>query len=126
MSVVKEFKEFINRGSLVDIAVGMIIATAFGNIVNSLVNDMIMPPIGYIIGGIDFSKLGFAINEATCIAYGKFIQTIINFFIIAFSVFLLLRAVNSFKKKEAAIEAPAVKSEEEKLLTEIRDLLKNR
>jgi len=128
MSMIKEFKEFAMRGSVVDLAVGIIIGAAFGKIVTSLVNDVIMPPIGILIGGVDFSNLWLTLKDATATApavvvkYGAFINTIIDFVIVAFAIFILIRAINSFKKKAEA--APAAPPREEVLLTEIRDLLK--
>ena len=135
-SFVKEFKEFAVKGNAIDMAVGVIIGGAFGKIVSSIVNDLIMPPIGWLIGGIDFKDLKYdmpvnPLNEGAepvSIAYGNFIQTCLDFFIIAFCVFLLVRMLMklSRKKKEekAAPAAPAEPSEEVKLLTEIRDALK--
>lgn len=135
MSVVKEFKEFAMRGSVVDLAVGVVIGGAFGRIVSSLVDDVIMPPIGYITGGVDFGQLKWvlkAANEAqgveeVSIAYGNFINSLVQFLIVAFCIFLLIKVINSMKRKEeAAPEAPPAPSKEEVLLTEIRDLLKNK
>ncbi len=128
MSMLKEFKEFAMRGSVVDLAVGIIIGAAFGKIVTSLVNDVLMPPIGILVGGVDFSSLALTLkdaippNPAVVIRYGAFLNTIIDFIIVAFAIFRLIRAINSFKKKEAA--APAAPPRQEVLLTEIRDLLK--
>ena len=128
MSMMKEFKEFAMRGNVVDLAVGIIIGGAFGKIVSSVVNDVLMPPIGALIGGVDFSNLSLTLKEAAApnpavvIKYGVFINTIIDFVIVAFAIFILIRAINTFKKKEAA--APAPPPREEVLLTEIRDLLK--
>lgn len=123
----KEFKEFISRGNVLDLAVGVIIGGAFGKIVTSLVDDIIMPFIGLIIGGLDFSGLSIVIGKAT-IKYGMFIQNVVNFLIIAFSVFMIVKAVNKVrrikqekKEEEEVAEAP---SKEEALLAEIRDLLK--
>ena len=123
----KEFKEFISRGNVLDLAVGVIIGGAFGKIVTSLVDDIIMPFIGLIIGGLDFSDLSIVIGKAT-IKYGMFIQNVVNFLIIAFSVFMIVKAVNKVrrikpeeKEEEPVVEAP---SKEEALLAEIRDLLK--
>lgn len=130
MGMMKEFKEFAIKGNVVDMAVGIIIGAAFGKIVSSFVGDMIMPPIGVLLGGVDFSNLAFIIKEASgeipavAIGYGKFIQTLIDFAIIAFAIFLVIKAINSLKRKEA--EAPAEPSSGEKLLVEIRDLLKER
>jgi len=126
--MMKEFKEFAMRGSVVDLAVGIIIGAAFGRIVSSLVNDVLMPPIGMLIGGVDFSNLALTLKDAVppspavVIKYGVFLNTIIDFVIVAFAIFLLIRAINSFKKKEAA--APVAPPRQEVLLTEIRDLLK--
>ena len=124
----KEFKEFISRGNVLDLAVGVIIGGAFGKIVTSLVDDIIMPFIGLIIGGLDFSGLSIVIGKAT-IKYGMFIQNVVNFLIIAFSVFMIVKAVNKVRrikpeeKEEEVVEAP---SKEEALLAEIRDLLKTK
>jgi len=131
MSIVKEFKEFAMRGNVMDMAVGIIIGGAFGKIVSSFVADVIMPPIGLALGGVDFSSLAFPLKQATettpavLLSYGKFINTVIDFLIIAFAIFMMVKAMNSMKKKE--VEAPAAPPEppaEVKLLTEIRDLLK--
>ena len=124
----KEFKEFISKGNVLDLAVGVIVGGAFGKIVTSLVDDIIMPIIGLIIGGIDFSRLSLKIGDAT-VKYGMFIQNIVNFLIIAFSIFLVVKAVNKMRRiKPEKEEAPAEpqKTNEEILLTEIRDLLKNK
>ena len=124
----KEFKEFISKGNVLDLAVGVIVGGAFGKIVTSLVDDIIMPIIGLIIGGIDFSGLSLKIGEAT-VKYGMFIQNIVNFLIIAFSIFLVVKAVNKMRRIKPKKEEPPVepkKSNEEILLTEIRDLLKNK
>ena len=135
-SFVKEFKEFAVKGNAIDMAVGVIIGGAFGKIVSSIVNDLIMPPSGWLIGGIDFKDLKYdmpvnPLNEGAepvSIAYGNFIQTCLDFFIIAFCVFLLVRMLMKLSRKkkeeEAAPAAPAEPSEEVKLLTEIRDALK--
>ena len=137
----KEFKEFAVKGNVVDMAVGIIIGGAFGTIVKSLVADVIMPPVGLLMGGVDFSNLFLVLGEggsfaslsaaqeagAATINYGLFINNCISFLIVAFSVFLLVRAVNSMRRKEeAAPAAPPEPPAEEKLLTEIRDLLKQR
>ena len=126
--MLKEFRDFINRGNVVDLAVAVIIGGAFGAIVTSLVNDIIMPLVGIVLGGIDFASLSIQIGEAT-VLYGSFIQAIVNFVIIAFVLFLIVRSINRMQakgKQEAAEEPPAPPepSPEEKLLTEIRDLLK--
>ena len=123
---IKEFKAFIARGNVMDLAVGMIVGSAFTAIVNSLVNDMVMPFIGWLIGGMDFSSLKIQLNEEAAIYYGQFIQNIISFLAISFVVFCMIKAINRLhaKKEEGKRpEAPAV-SDEVKLLTEIRDLLK--
>lgn len=131
MSMIKEFKEFAVRGNVIDMAVGIIVGAAFGKIVSSFVADVVMPPIGLLIGGVNFSDLAFVIQEASTdaaavtVKYGMFIQTIIDFTIIAFAIFMAVKAINSLKKKEAAAPAaPPAPSKEEVLLTEIRDLLK--
>ena len=137
---IEEFKAFAVKGNAVDMAVGVIIGGAFGKIVSSIVDDIIMPPIGWLIGGVNFSELkvelpaqkiieGMEMAPAT-ICYGNFIQTVIDFIIIAFCVFMLVKGINSMKKKEEekpAAPAPTPEpSAEEKLLTEIRDLLKQK
>jgi large conductance mechanosensitive channel len=123
--MLKEFKEFAMRGNVVDMAVGIIIGAAFGKIVSSLVSDVIMPPIGVVMGGISFSDLVLGIGESgVTVNYGVFIDTVINFLIVALAVFMLIKGLNSMKKKEEAKPAePAKPSAEEALLTEIRDLL---
>lgn len=121
-----DFKKFISRGNVVDMAVGVIIGTAFGKIVSSLVNDVLMPFIGIFLGGVDFSALSITIGEAQ-IKYGTFIQTIIDFTIIAFTIFVVVKLFERLKRKEEqAPAAPAVKSEDIVLLSEIRDLLKEK
>lgn len=128
----KEFKEFISRGNVVDLAVGVVVGTAFTAIVNSLVKDLIMPLIGALFGGIDFTSLRFVIREAAegveeaAINYGNFIQSVVNFLLISFVIFTVIRLMNSFlrKKKPEEPEAPAEPSEEILLLREIRDSLK--
>lgn len=126
-----EFKEFISRGSVIDLAVGVIIGGAFTTIVNSLVKDIVMPIVGWLIGGINFTALKFIIRpaaegvEESAIYYGNFIQNIVNFLIIALVIFITVRVINKFRKKEEAkkpVEAPKI-SDEVKLLTEIRDLM---
>ncbi len=125
--MLEEFKKFAMRGNVVDMAVGIIIGAAFGGIVKSLVNDIIMPPIGMIMGNVDFSDLAIALGEgegAATISYGVFINTVLNFLIVAFAVFLLIKAINNLQKKEEEKPAePPKPSAEETLLTEIRDLL---
>ncbi|MBN2438382.1 MAG: large-conductance mechanosensitive channel protein MscL [Deltaproteobacteria bacterium] len=133
MSMLKEFKEFAVKGNVVDMAVGIIIGVAFGKIVSSAVSDVIMPPIGLIIGGIDFSNLSIILKgtagdpAAVAIAYGKFIQTVVDFTIVAFVIFLVIKAINAMKRKEEAVPAPSpAPSKEEALLAEIRDILKEK
>ena len=140
----KEFREFAIKGNVVDMAVGIIIGAAFGTIVQSLVNDVIMPPIGLALGNVDFSNLFVVLKEgvppgpyaaladaqtagAVTINYGLFINTVISFLIVAFAVFILVKNINRLKRQqEEAPPAPPEPSNEEKLLTEIRDILKNR
>lgn len=131
MKMLQEFKAFAMRGNVVDMAVGIIIGSAFGKIVSSFVSDVIMPPIGILLGGVDFSDLSLTLKEASgdvaavTIKYGVFINTVIDFIIIAFAIFMVIKAMNSLKKKEE--EKPAAPPEppaDVKLLTEIRDLLK--
>lgn len=133
MSFIKEFKEFAVRGNVIDMAVGVVIGGAFGKIVSSLVGDVIMPIIGVLTSGVDFKSLKFTIKEvsenipAVTINYGMFIQTIIDFTIIAFCIFLAIKAINRLKQnKPKEDDAPKELSHETKLLSEIRDLLKNR
>ncbi len=126
MGIVKEFKEFAMRGSVVDMAVGVIIGSAFGKIVSSLVNDVIMPIIGIITGGIDFTGLKINIGESN-ITYGNFIQNVVDFLIIAFCIFLMVKGLNKLsKKKDKKTDTPSTSSKQEELLTEIRDLLKEK
>ncbi|MCB9250400.1 MAG: large-conductance mechanosensitive channel protein MscL [Ignavibacteriales bacterium] len=129
--MMKEFKAFAMRGNVVDMAVGIVIGASFGKIINSLVQDVIMPPIGILLGDVDFSKLGYVIKEASegveavVVKYGAFINTIVEFLIVAFAIFMVVKGMNSMKKKEeAAPAAPPAPSKEEVLLGEIRDLLK--
>ena len=131
MSMMSEFKAFAMRGNVVDMAVGIVIGGAFGKIVSSFVNDVLMPPIGMAVGGVDFTSLALTLKEASgdvaavTLNYGSFIQTVIDFIIIAFAIFMVIKAMNSMKKKEEeAPAAPPKPSAEETLLTEIRDLLK--
>lgn len=135
MKLIDEFKAFAMRGNVVDMAVGIIIGTAFGKIVSSFVADVIMPPIGLLIGGLDFSNLVATLKAADPAAnaaavtlnYGKFIQTIIDFIIIAFAIFMAIKAMNAMRKKEEAKPAePPPPSKEVVLLTEIRDVLKQK
>lgn len=121
----QEFKDFAIKGNVMDMAVGVIIGGAFGKIVTSLVNDILMPLFGLLLGGIDFSDLQLPIGDAT-IMYGAFIQTVVDFLIISFSIFLFIRSINKFRIQEEEEEpAPPSPSKEELLLTEIRDLLKD-
>jgi large conductance mechanosensitive channel len=125
--MLREFREFINRGNVMDLAVAVIIGVAFGAIVTSLVNDIIMPIIGIIIGGIDFSGLAVTVGSAT-ITYGNFIQAVINFLIVAFVIFLLVRTLNNMQKRlarEAKVAPPPEAPVDIQLLTEIRDLLRD-
>lgn len=146
--MIKEFKEFAMRGNVVDLAVGVVIGAAFGKIVTSMVNDVLMPPIGKMMGGVNFGDLfinldpsklakdGSVIKSlaqakeagAAVIAYGSFINTLIDFTIVAFCIFLVVKAMNSMKKKPTTVApaAPPKPTKEEKLLTEIRDVLKAR
>ena len=125
MKMVDEFKAFAMKGNVVDMAVGIIIGAAFGKIVSSLVSDVIMPPIGLLVGGIDFSGLSISLTSGVLIKYGMFINTVINFIIVAFAIFVIIKALNRLKKKEELKPvAPPKPSEEVLLLTQIRDLLK--
>ncbi|MGC1548836.1 MAG: large-conductance mechanosensitive channel protein MscL [Rhodanobacter sp.] len=135
MGMMTEFKEFAMRGNVVDLAVGVVIGGAFGKIVTSLVNDVIMPPIGWITGGIDFSEMKWVLKPAdvsnpahkiaeVSINYGSFINTIITFIIIAFAIFVVIKGINRLQKKKD--EAPAAPPADVALLTEIRDLLKSK
>ena len=131
MSMLKEFKEFAVKGNVVDMAVGIIIGVAFGKIVSSFVADVLMPPIGLLIGGVDFSNLMITLKaaeegvEAVVIRYGMFLQAVFDFVIVAFAVFMAVRALNSMRKKEAETPAaPPAPSAQKQLLMEIRDLLK--
>ena len=137
MSLIKEFKAFISRGNVIDLAVGVIIGGAFGKIVSSLVNDIIMPVIGIIVGGVNFSTLSVTVLDGkvlsgtveggAVIAYGQFIQNIIDFLIIALCIFLIVKLLSKFKKKKAEGPAPTpAPTNEELLLAEIRDLLKEK
>ena len=131
MSMMSEFKSFAMRGNVIDMAVGIVIGGAFGKIVSSFVNDVLMPSIGMMMGGVDFSDLAVVLKEASgdvaavTLNYGSFIQTVVDFLIIAFAIFMVVKAMNNMKKKEeAAPEAPPKPSAEVELLTEIRDALK--
>lgn len=136
MGIIKEFKEFAMRGNVVDMAVGIIIGGAFGKIISSFVADVLMPPIGLLLGGSDFTGLKIilkdpvmeadkVVTEAVTINYGQFVQVTVDFLIIAFAIFMVIKLMNRMKKaKEEAPAAPPAPSKEEILLTEIRDLLK--
>ena len=142
MKMLKEFKEFAVKGNMIDLAVGIIIGAAFGKIIASLVSDIIMPPIGLLLGGLNFSDMQYimkeavtdpvtgAVTAAVALKYGSFIQTLVDFLIIAFSVFMIVKAIMNMKKKEveqpAAPAAPPAPTKDQELLTEIRDLLKNK
>ncbi|WP_207533140.1 large-conductance mechanosensitive channel protein MscL [Desertivirga arenae] len=139
MGIIKEFKEFAIKGNLVDIAIGLIIGAAFGKVVTSLVDNVIMPPIGLLIGGVDFSDLAIQLKAAgtengkeipaVVLKYGQFIQDILDFLIVALAVFSVVKVMNTIKKKEQeqpAKPAPDVLTKDQILLTEIRDSLKNR
>ncbi|RPH97296.1 MAG: large-conductance mechanosensitive channel protein MscL [Lysobacterales bacterium] len=131
MGMMSEFRDFAMRGNVVDMAVGIVIGGAFGKIVSSFVNDVLMPPIGIMLGGVDFTELVVTLKAASgevaavTLNYGTFIQALVDFIIIAFAIFMVIKTMNSLKKKkEAAPPAPPKQSAEEILLTEIRDLLK--
>ena len=135
MSIASEFKEFAMRGSVVDLAVGVVIGAAFGKIVSALVDNVIMPPIGLLIGGVDFSELGLTLKEATVdaageavpavvIGYGEFINALIQFIIVAFAIFMVVKAINRLNRKPEEPAAPEEPSEDVLLLREIRDSLK--
>lgn len=131
MKIIQEFREFAMRGNVIDLAVGIVIGTAFGAITNSLVKDVIMPPIGFIMGRVDFSKLTWTMIEASegieavTINYGLFIQTLVNFLIVAWAMFMIIKVMNTLKRKQdtGAADAPPP-PRQEVLLEEIRDLLK--
>jgi large conductance mechanosensitive channel len=131
MGMMSEFKDFAMKGNVMDMAVGIIIGGAFGKIVSSFVNDVLMPPIGMLMGGVDFKDLSYTIQEAAgetaavTINYGNFLQTAVDFIIIAFAIFMMVKTMNNLKKKEEEAPAePPKPSNEEVLLSEIRDLLK--
>lgn len=135
MSIMSEFKQFAVKGNVIDLAVAVVIGAAFGAIVTSLVNDIVMPPIGMATGGVDFTELKIqlsdpvmqgdkVIKEGASINYGNFIQTIVNFLIIALAIFSMVKGINAMKRKEEAAPATPTPSKEELLLTEIRDLLR--
>ena len=131
MKIFDEFKAFAIKGNMIDMAVGIIIGAAFGKVVSSLVSDIIMPPIGLLLGGVNFTDLKLVMKAATETAealtwnYGSFIQVVIDFLIVAWAIFIVIKAINAFKKKEeAAPAAPPEPTKDQALLTEIRDLLK--
>jgi large conductance mechanosensitive channel len=138
MSMIKEFKEFALRGNVMDLAIGIIIGGAFGKIVTSFVADIVMPPIGLLVGGIKFTDIkvnlkdavldssGKIINEAVTLNIGNFIQAAFDFLIIVLVIFLMIKAINKMSKKQEAEEAPLIVTKEEELLTEIRDILKEK
>ena len=138
MSLLKEFKDFAVRGNVIDLAVAVIIGGAFGKIVSSFVNDIVMPPIGVLLGGVDFKDLALTLREAytaeggvevaaVVLSYGNFIQNVVDFLIIAFVIFMAIKGINNLKKKqEEAPSAPPAPPKSEVLLEEIRDLLKNK
>ncbi|MEP0774346.1 MAG: large-conductance mechanosensitive channel protein MscL [Acidobacteriota bacterium] len=131
--MLKEFREFAMRGNVVDMAVGIIIGGAFGKIVSSMVNDVLMPPLGLLVGGMDFTKFALTLKEAAgdvpavTLRYGQFIQNAVDFLIVAFAIFLLIKGMNRLRRKaEEAPAAPPAPPKQEVLLEEIRDLLKSR
>lgn len=133
MGLLKEFKEFAVKGNMVDLAVGIIIGAAFGRVVTSLVEDVIMPPIGLLVGGVDFTSLALTLKpaaegaEAVTLRYGSFIQNVVDFTIVALAVFLIVKAINNLRRESAAKPpTPPAPTREETLLTEIRDLLARR
>ena len=133
MQILKEFKEFAVKGNVIDMAVGIIIGAAFGKIVSSFVADVVTPPIGMLLGGVDFSNLAITLKAAAdgapavVLSYGKFIQTMVDFTIIAFAIFMVIKTINTLKRKEEeAPAAPPEPTKQEVLLTEIRDLLKEK
>lgn len=130
MSIVSEFKEFAMKGNLIDMAVGIIIGAAFGKIVSSVVNDVIMPPIGLLVGGVNFTDLKIVMRDAgaagpaVTLNYGNFLQVCFDFIIIAFAIFMFVKAINAAKRTKEAEQSPAEPPRQEVLLEEIRDLLK--
>lgn len=133
MGFIQEFKEFAMRGNVVDLAVGVVIGAAFGKITNSFVNDVLMPPIGTVLGGVDFSHLAVTLaaaegdKPAVLLKYGAFINTVIDFLIVAFAIFLVVKGMNALTRKQAAAPPPPPEpTKEEILLTEIRDTLRSR
>ena len=132
MSMLSEFREFAVKGNMIDMAVGIIIGAAFGKIVSSLVGDVLMPPLGAVIGGVDFTNLGITLKPAVdktpavVLGYGKFLQTSFDFLIVAAAMFMVVKAINTLKREKPAPAAPPAPTTEEVLLTEIRDLLAKR
>jgi large conductance mechanosensitive channel len=133
MGMAKEFKEFAMKGNMLDMAIGIVIGAAFGKIVSSVVADVLMPPLGLLLGGVNFTALKLTLKEAVgetaavTLNYGAFLQTVVDFVIVAFAIFLMIKGMNSMRKKqEEAPAAPAPTPNQEVLLAEIRDLLKNR
>ena len=133
MGMAKEFKEFAMKGNMLDMAIGIVIGAAFGKIVSSVLADVLMPPLGLLLGGVNFAALKLTLKEAAgdtaaiTLNYGAFLQTVVDFVIVAFAIFLMIKGVNSMRKKrEEAPAAPAPPPNQEVLLAEIRDLLKNR
>ena len=133
MGFIKEFETFAMRGNVVDMAVGIIVGAAFGSVVSSLVSDVVMPPVGLLIGGVDFSDLAVTLKTATAteqavvLSYGKFIQTVVDFLIVSFAVLLMVKAVNAGRKKQNTVSVPPpAPSKEEQLLTQIRDILERK
>lgn len=131
MSIVSEFKEFAMKGNMVDMAVGIIIGAAFGKIISALVDKVIMPPIGLLIGGVNFRDLAITLKApegekaAVVVGYGEFLQTVFDFAIIAFAIFMMVKALNRLKRQAPPPAAPPESTKEEELLTEIRDILKS-
>ena len=132
MGMAKEFKEFAVKGNMLDMAIGIVIGAAFGKIVSSVVADVLMPPLGLLLGGVNFAALKLTLKEAAgdtaaiTLNYGAFLQTVVDFVIVAFAIFLMIKGINSMRKKQEAPAAPAPPPNQEVLLAEIRDLLKNR
>ncbi len=133
MQILKEFKEFAIKGNAIDMAVGIVIGAAFGKIVSSLVADIVTPPIGLLLGGVDFSNLAITLKAAVgetpavVLSYGKFIQAVIDFTIVAFAIFMMIKTINTLKRKEQEEPAsPPEPPKQEQLLTEIRDLLREK
>lgn len=133
MSMIKEFRDFAVKGNMVDMAVGIIIGAAFGKLISSLVNDVVMPPLGQLIGGVNFTELKLVIGSPiegkapVTVNYGVFLQTAFDFLIVAFVIFMVVKGINAMKRKEAAAPAaPPAPTKDQILLTEIRDLLKSR